>query len=61
MIAYKPFKYSRGWWVREYHSCAAMEKHLNGEWRDRPCFGDTGGFETEQEARCYALHAELPA
>jgi hypothetical protein len=38
-----------------------MEKYLKGEWRDRPCFGDTGEFETEQDARRYALYCELPA
>jgi hypothetical protein len=61
MIAHKPFKWSRGWWVREFHSNAAMQKYLSGEWRDRPCFGDTGSFETEEEARRFALFNELTA
>ena len=58
MIAYRPFKWSRGWWVREYHSTIAMQKHLKGEWNDRPCFGDNGPFATEDRARRFALFGE---
>jgi hypothetical protein len=55
MIAYRPHKRSRGWWVREFHSTIAMQKYLKGEWHDRPTFGETSGFRTEMEARDYAL------
>jgi hypothetical protein len=55
MIAYKPFKYSRGWWVREYHSPVAMEQHLKGNAGWDSSFADSGSFETEEDARQYAL------
>jgi hypothetical protein len=75
MIAHSPTKGAlwprcdRGWYVREYHSTAAMEHHLNhlkGKptapahwkpgWQDR-CHGETGPFRSEEEAREYALGA----
>jgi hypothetical protein len=59
MIAHKPFKWSRGWWVREYHSPLAMEQHLNGKAGWERSFGDTGSFGTEKEARAYALYGIL--
>jgi hypothetical protein len=55
MVGYKPFKRSRGWWVREYHSSHAMERHLKGEAGWEASFVDTGSFHTEEEARDYAL------
>jgi hypothetical protein len=55
MIAYRPFKGSRGWWVREYHSPIAMKQHLAGKPGWEASFADTGSFGTEDEAREYAL------
>ena len=55
MIAHKPFKWSRGWWVREYHSDFAMEQHLKGKPGWDMSFADTGSFATEEDARQYAL------
>ena len=55
MIAYRPFKRSRGWWVREYHSSYAMEQHLKGNAGWDLSYVDTGSFRTEEEAREYAL------
>jgi hypothetical protein len=55
MIAHKPFKWSRSWWVREYHSTFAMKQHLEGKAGWEQSFGDTGSFKTEEDARQYAL------
>jgi hypothetical protein len=55
MIAYKPFKWSRGWWVREYHSPIAMEKHLKGDAKFENSYSDTGPWADEQDARQYAM------
>jgi hypothetical protein len=55
MIAHRSFKWSRGWWVREYHSPIAMEQHLRGTAGREYSYGDTGPFRTEEEAREFAL------
>ena len=60
MIAYKPFKYSRGWWVREYHSTFAMDQHLKGKPRLEGSYCDAGSFETQEDARQYALGLGWP-
>jgi hypothetical protein len=62
--------FGRGWFVRSYHSKAAMEAHLRHlvdgapppkhwnkpkGWEWWHCYGETGSFRTAREAREYVL------
>jgi len=52
-IGYKNEKGKRGWWVREYHSPVAMTK-----WPED--YAETGPFDSEEEARKFALEPLSP-
>jgi len=58
VIFYNPTRtrsFPKGWYVREYHSPVALEKHRKGEKGWDGSYGDTGVFRTEEEARKYAM------